>query len=129
MNPGLLEHINMTVSDPDRTAAMLAELFGWHVRWSGPSLGGGRSVHVGDEERYVALYSPNAETDAQSDNYRQRGAVNHLGILVDDLDTAEKAVLALGIKTHSHQTYEPGSRFYFHDHDAIEYEVVSYARQ
>lgn len=127
MNSGLLEHINMTVSDPDRTASMLAELFGWHVRWSGASLGGGRSVHVGDNERYVALYSPEGDTDAHPDNFRQRGAVNHLGILVDDLDAAEQAVLARGIRTHSHQTYEPGSRFYFHDHDDIEYEVVSYA--
>lgn len=128
MNPGLLEHINMTVSDPDRTAKMLADLFGWHVRWSGPSLGGGRSVHVGDKERYVALYSPNTETASHSESFRQRGAVNHLGILVDDLDAAEQTVLALGIKTHSHQTYDPGSRFYFHDHDAIEYEVVSYGK-
>jgi predicted enzyme related to lactoylglutathione lyase len=82
---GLLEHINMTVSDPDRTAAMLEKLFGWHVRWSGPSLGGGRTVHVGDEERYVALYSPAGATDAHPDNYRQKGAVNHLGVLVEDL--------------------------------------------
>jgi catechol 2,3-dioxygenase-like lactoylglutathione lyase family enzyme len=127
MSIGLLEHINMTVSDPDRTAAMLEELFGWRVRWSGPSLGGGRSVHVGDEQRYVALYSPAGDTDAHPDTYRQKGAVNHLGVLVDDLAAAEQRVLAFGIKTHSHQTYEPGSRFYFHDHDAIEYEVVSYA--
>ncbi len=127
MSSGLLEHINITVSDPDRTAAMLEKLFGWHVRWSGPSLGGGRTVHVGDEERYVALYSPAGATDAHPDNYRQKGAVNHLGVLVEDLDAAEQRVLAFGIKTHSHQTYEPGSRFYFHDHDAIEYEVVSYA--
>lgn len=126
MSSGLLEHINMTVSDPDRTAAMLAELFGWRVRWSGASLGGGRSVHVGDEERYVALYSPAGDTDAHPDHHRQKGAVNHLGVLVEDLAAAEQRVLAFGIKTHSHQTYEPGSRFYFHDHDAIEYEVVSY---
>lgn len=127
MSLGLLEHINMTVSDPDRTAAMLAALFGWRVRWSGPSLGGGRTVHVGDEDRYVALYSPAGDTDVHPDNYCQKGAVNHLGVLVDDLAAAERRVLAFGLKTHSHQTYEPGSRFYFHDHDAIEYEVVSYA--
>ena len=61
------------------------------------------------------------------DDVAGQGAVNHLGILVQDLDKAEQRVLEHGIKTHSHQTYDPGSRFYFHDHDGIEYEVVSYA--
>jgi catechol 2,3-dioxygenase-like lactoylglutathione lyase family enzyme len=128
MSKAILEHINMTVSDPDKTAGMLSDLFGWNVRWSGDSIHGGRSVHVGNESDYVALYSvgkPRALDE--NENYRLAGAVNHLGILVDDLAAAEKRILEYGIKTHSHQTYEPGSRFYFHDHDGIEYEVVSYA--
>ncbi len=32
-----------------------------------------------------------------------------------------------GSQTHSHADYEPGRRFYFHDEDGIEFEVVSYA--
>lgn len=128
MSKAILEHINMTVSDPDRTAQMLIDLFGWKLRWSGVSLNNGRTVHVGNEDDYVALYSVGAPRRLSDDeNYSMAGAVNHLGILVDDLNAAEKRVLAHGIKTHSHQTYEPGSRFYFHDHDGIEYEVVSYA--
>ena len=128
MAKAVLEHINMTVSDPNKTAEMLSDLFGWKIRWSGASLNGGHTVHVGNDDDYVALYSvgkPRALNDAE--NYRLAGAVNHLGILVDDLAAAEKRILEYGIKTHSHQTYEPGSRFYFHDHDDIEYEVVSYA--
>ena len=35
MSRAILEHINMTVTDPDKTAQMLSELFGWRVRWSG----------------------------------------------------------------------------------------------
>ena len=127
MKPGLFEHVNMTVSDPDKTAGMLAGLFDWKVRWSGDSIHGGRSVHVGTDTHYVALYAPAGETQAPGNNYDRRGAVNHLGILVEDLKAAEARVLDAGIKTHSHQTYDPGSRFYFHDHDGIEYEVVSYA--
>ncbi|GAB5454469.1 MAG: hypothetical protein Hens2KO_06980 [Henriciella sp.] len=128
MQKAILEHINMTVSNPDKTAQMLSDLFGWKVRWSGDSIHNGRSVHVGNENDYVALYSvgtPRALDD--NENYRLAGAVNHLGILVDDLAAAEKRILEYGIKTHSHQTYDPGSRFYFHDHDGIEYEVLSYA--
>ena len=55
------------------------------------------------------------------------GMADALGILVDDLDATEQKILAAGYRTHSHQTYDPGSRFYFHDHDDIEWEVVSYA--
>ncbi|MHA7899122.1 MAG: VOC family protein [Henriciella sp.] len=128
MSKAILEHVNLTVSDPDRTAQMLTELFGWKVRWSGPSLGNGRTVHVGNDDDYVALYSRGTPRKISEDEtYALAGAINHLGILVDDLDAAEQKVLDFGIKTHSHQTYEPGSRFYFHDHDGIEYEVVSYA--
>ncbi|MEO0551538.1 MAG: VOC family protein [Pseudomonadota bacterium] len=128
MSKAILEHVNLTVSDPDKTADMLVKLFGWKVRWSGAALGHGRTVHVGNDADYVALYSVgDPKVLGQSENYGIAGAVNHLGILVDDLDAAEQKVLAFGIKTHSHQTYEPGSRFYFHDHDNIEYEVVSYA--
>lgn len=128
MSKAILEHINMTVSDPDKTAAMLRDLFDWKIRWSGESIFGGRSIHVGNEDDYVALYNIGAPRTIGSDeNYRVIGAVNHLGILVEDLAAAEQRVLALGLTPHSHQTYEPGSRFYFHDHDGIEYEVVSYA--
>ena len=127
MKPGLFEHVNMTVSDADKTAEMLTTLFEWKVRWSGDSIHGGRSVHVGTDTHYIALYTPPKTPQAPGNNYDRSGAVNHVGILVDDLDSAEKRVLAAGIQTHSHQTYDPGSRFYFHDHDGIEYEVVSYA--
>ncbi|MEO0466880.1 MAG: VOC family protein [Pseudomonadota bacterium] len=127
MSEALFEHVNLTVTDPDKTADMLVRLFGWHVRWSGPSLGGGKTVHVGTETHYVALYTARSSKPlGQSESYTTAGAINHLGILVDDLADAEARVLGAGIETHSHQTYDPGSRFYFHDHDGIEYEVVSY---
>ena len=38
----------------------------------------------------------------------------------------KKAVLAQGFTTGNHADYEPGRRFYFHDADGIEYEVVQY---
>ena len=124
---GLLEHLNVTVSDADRTARMLSHVFGWRIRWDGPALNGGRSIHIGTEERYLALYAPAHSLGEAPVPYRQRGLLNHIGVLVDDLDATEARVWAAGYTTHSHQTYEPGSRFYFNDHDGIEYEVVSYA--
>ncbi|KCZ88092.1 glyoxalase family protein [Hyphomonas jannaschiana VP2] len=127
MKPALFEHVNVTVSDPKKTAAMLVDLFGWHVRWEGPSKYDGYTVHVGTDDEYIALYALPKQDRPDEESYYRTGAVNHFGILVEDLDATEKRILASGIKTHSHQTYDPGSRFYFHDHDGIEWEVVSYA--
>jgi len=127
MSEVLLEHVNMTVSDPDRTAEILCDLFGWRVRWSGASKAGGYTVHVGGEDRYVALYRPKGAVADIGDTLRRSGAVNHLGVLVEDLAAAEARAISLGLETHSHQTYDPGSRFYFNDPDGIEYEVLSYA--
>ncbi|MEZ6001852.1 VOC family protein [Hyphomonas sp.] len=127
MKPALFEHVNVTVSDPKKTAATLVDLFGWHVRWEGPAKYDGYTVHVGTEDEYIALYALPKQDRLDEESYYRTGAVNHFGILVDDLAAAEQRILKAGLKTHSHQTYDPGSRFYFHDHDNIEWEVVSYA--
>lgn len=127
MKPALFEHVNVTVSDPKKTAAMLVDLFDWHVRWEGPSKYDGYTVHVGTDDEYLALYALPQQDRPGQESYYRTGAVNHFGILVDDLTAAEQRILRAGYETHSHQTYDPGSRFYFHDHDGIEWEVVSYA--
>lgn len=126
MKKSLLEHINITVSDPDATAKMLGDIFDWHIRWSGPSMDNGRTVHVGDDDRYLALYSVGHPQKSEISNYAMLNGLNHIGVLVDDLDAIEKKVIAAGFTPHSHQEYEPGKRFYFHDRDGIEYEIVTY---
>lgn len=126
MSGAMIEHLNFTATDPVRTAERLSRVFGWHIRWQGPSLGGGKSVHVGTDERYLAIYSPPDAVMDRPVSYATKGGLNHIGVLVDDLDEAEARVLEEGYKTLSHQTYDPGSRFYFHNEDGIEFEVVSY---
>jgi len=123
-----IEHINLTVSDPDITAKMLVELFDWRIRWSGEAIHGGYSVHVGGLDTYVALYnsgqSPVSMPSEGSHNSLM--ALNHLGIVVDDLDGTERKVKQAGFDTYSHADYEPGRRFYFDDKQGLEIEVVSY---
>lgn len=121
-----LEHTNYTVADPDATARWMCDLFGWHIRWSGAAMSSGRTVHVGTDRQYLALYSPGSPGKAQENNYSTVGGLNHLAVVVDDLDKMEEAVKAQGFVTGNHADYEPGRRFYFHDHDGIEYEVVQY---
>ena len=127
MNAARLEHVNLTVRDPHATAALLCRLFDWRVRWEGPAIDDGRSVHVGGERDYLALYSSGrAPTDAPS-SYATLHGLNHVALVVDDLDETERRVVAEGFEPHSHADYEPGRRFYFRDGDGLEFEVVSYA--
>lgn len=121
-----LEHVNITVADADGSAALIERLFGWRVRWAGPSLNGGRTVHVGTAVQYLALYTPrDAEGDAAG--WPKGMPLNHVAIEVDDLDAAERRVVEAGLAPFAHGDYEPGRRFYFFDPNGIEFEVVSYA--
>lgn len=121
MAQGRLEHANISVTDPDRSA-LLIELLGWEERWRGPSRLGGRTVHVGAEHDYIALYTG----DHVAGEYRKGLPLNHIAFTVDDLDAAEEVVKRHGLETFSHGDYEPGRRFYFLDWDGIEFEMVSY---
>ena len=125
MTEAFLEHANITVSDPEATASMLAQLFGWSTRWFGEAKDGGVSYHVGGRDSYLAIYSKGGREDG-GNSYETPGALNHLGIVVDDLDAVETRVRAAGFQPHSYADYEPGRRFYFDDPDGIEMEVVAY---
>lgn len=126
MGTSSLEHVNITVSDPLATAKKLCELFDWHIRWQGPAALGGTTVHVGSDDSYLAVYSGPPATDPTVVSHAMRGGLNHVGIVVDDLEQVEARVVAAGYRPHSHADYEPGRRFYFDDGDGVEFEVVSY---
>lgn len=119
-----IEHVNITTSDGDRMADLLEKLCGWHRRWDGPSLNGGRSIHFGAERDYIALYTPR---DGVSGTFPKGAPLNHIGLQVDDIDRAEQVVVEAGLEPFNHGDYEPGRRFYFFDWDGLEWEVVSYA--
>lgn len=122
-----LEHVNVTVADPDKTAQLLCDLFGWRVRWAGPGMTTGRTVHVGEKDSYVALFSYGDVADSREESYRTKGALNHIAVVVDDLDATEARVKAAGFVPTNHADYEPGRRFYFRETNGVEVEVVSYA--
>ena len=122
MHRGTIEHANLTVSDIARSSDFFQKLLGWRERWRGEAINGGETIHVGDERSYLALY-----TDRQPHERFAKGApLNHVGLVVDDLDAAERIVLDAGLETFNHADYEPGRRFYFFDWDGIEFEAVSY---
>jgi catechol 2,3-dioxygenase-like lactoylglutathione lyase family enzyme len=118
-----IEHVNVTVADPERSSDLMEALFDWHVRWRGPAQNGGFTIHVGSDDHYVALYGRAGVPEA----FPKGRPLNHIGVEVDDLDATEARVIAAGLTPFSHADYDPGRRFYFLDPDGIEYEVVSYA--
>lgn len=124
--PATLEHTNVTVSNAQETATWMADLFDWHIRWEGPAKDGGRSLHIGTDTQYIALYQPAAPTAEKADTYATRGGLNHIAVVVDNIKAMEKHVEKLGFTPENHADYEPGQRFYFHDADDIEYEIVHY---
>jgi catechol 2,3-dioxygenase-like lactoylglutathione lyase family enzyme len=127
MTVGQLEHVNITVTDPDKTAAWMQELFGWDILWRGDAKMGGHTIHIGSDDQYMAIYSVGRPKPDEVENTYRLGGLNHIGVVVDDLDAMEEKVRALGFTPHMHADYEPGRRFYFDDHDGIEFELVSYS--
>lgn len=125
MTQARLEHVNISVGSPERTAEMIQRLFGWKVRWRGPSALGGRTSHMGSDSDYIAVYTRDDLDDAPLAHVK--GApLNHIGVVVDDLDATEARAIALGLTPFSHGDYPPGRRFYIFDRDGIEWEIVSY---
>jgi catechol 2,3-dioxygenase-like lactoylglutathione lyase family enzyme len=123
MRTAYLEHVNITVSDIERSAALLQQLLGWRIRWRGPSQLGGETIHVGGDEDYIAVYTKGVAVSRHAKGM----PLNHIALVVPDLDAAEAVVRAAGLEPFSFGDYEPGKRFYFFDWDGVEFEMVSYA--
>ena len=124
----VVEHANITVKDPDEIAQVLCELFDWRIRWSGDSIYGGRTVHVGGDQSYLALYG-RGKADAEETelgSYERENGLNHIGLVVSDLDAMERRVVDAGYTPRSHGDYEPGRRFYFSVAGDLEFEMVCY---
>lgn len=125
MTNAKLEHVNISVSDPDKLANLFINLFGWHIRWEGPSMSDGHTIHVGDDNQYIALYT-NAKIRKANPQHKKQKPMSHIAFVVDNLADTEAKVKAAGLEPFGHDDYEPGKRFYFYDWNKIEYEIVSY---
>ena len=99
LTPNRLEHANLTVADIDRSARLLRALLPhWQVRGSGladTDAGPTRWLHLGDDFQYVALYAaaPGAPPPRAGGNH----PVNHLGLVVDDVEAALARAAAEGV--------------------------------
>jgi len=119
-----LEHVNLTVSDLDRSIAFYSDLLDLTVRWKGDLDGSRRAAHVGDDNAYLALFQA-ADQGVVRESYTTPG-YNHIGFVVDDLEDAAVRLKTLGAEFGEIQDYEPGRRLYCFDPDGHEVELVQY---
>ncbi len=120
-----LEHVNVTVSDVDRSVGLYKDLFALSVRWRGEIAGGLPAAHVGNDRHYIALFQAERPGRVQKKDYTAVG-MNHFGLVVDDLEEMKRRLASKGIEPHAEYDYEPGRRLYFFDPDGIEVELVEY---
>ncbi len=122
-----LEHVNITVSDPDLSAQQLVDLLGWKIRWSGAAMNGGYSVHVGSDTHYIALYT-NTSLGTKCGDANHAGHMNHVGVVVKDLNKICSRAKELDLEPFNFGRYEAdeGKRFYLKILDDLEIEVTSY---
>lgn len=119
-----LEHVNMTVTNLDRSVEFYADLLGYKVRWRGTTDSGTPAAHVGDDRQYIAMFQSPADGKAPND-YKSPG-LNHFGLVVDGLDALLEWLKGRGIEYNLVDHYGPGRRAYFFDPDGIEVELVEY---
>lgn len=120
-----LEHVNMTVTDLERSVAFYENALGLRVRWRGHTADGSPAAHVGDDKSYLALFESGPKGSRGEPDYDKAG-LNHFGWVVDDLAASLGRLSELGVKPHYEAGYEPGRRAYFFDPDGIEVELVEY---
>ena len=61
------------------------------MRWQGPARDGGRTIHVGDDDAYLAVYAEPGGRKATGLAWEKGVPLNHVGIQVEDLDEPSAA--------------------------------------
>ncbi len=124
----ILEHANLTVRDLDRSIEFYCSLLGGNVRWRGQNSAGFPAAHVGTDRSYLALFqaSEASISDPLPTLDTSAPGFNHLGFVVDDMDSVVSRLRALGVKPTTDDTYDPGRHVYFIDPDGTEIELVQY---
>ena len=121
-----LEHANISVRDMDEAVKFLTTaLPHFRIRWRDKS-GKDEWLHIGTDETYIALSNaPDAEKGKRQ-AYRDLG-VNHIGVVVDDIDGTLERLRAAGYRDSSTpEESECRRRYYFLDDDDLQWEFIQY---
>ena len=119
-----MEHANVTVKNLDKSVAFFQAAFPhFVVRGSGEDPR--KWVHLGDDVTYLAL-SEDSDNETPAKDYARNG-VNHIGFVVEDVESIAKHLTDAGYKRSYPRTlHKFRIREYFYDADGNEFEFVEY---
>lgn len=122
---GELEHANVNTKSIDRMVAFLTlALPNYRVRGGGDAEDGGRWVHIGSDDTYLALNEPGPSANAAAAN---EPFLNHLGFVVNDAESLRRRLLDAGYEeSYIAEPHPYRRRVYFLDPDGNEWEFVEY---
>ena len=124
-----IEHANITVPDIDAAGDFLTTIFpDLEVMHEATAPTGVRWMHLGVGETYLALESPHDNTRSATLNPRyQNYGINHLGLIVEDMDAAKARLEAKGYREgHIPEVTPARIQWYFYDSAGMEWELVEY---
>ena len=123
-----MEHANLCVRDVDQIARFLRSAFPeFRVRGEGENLFGGRWIHLGTDDTYVALVAAQKEPAEPWVPYSQKPGTNHLGYVVDDVEALRRRLLDAGYEESTVPNAHPHRRrVYFLDPEGNDWEFVEY---
>lgn len=123
-----LEHANLTVRNIDETIQFLKIAFPeFRIRHDGTGKDGGRWVHIGTDETYIALNQAKAEPERQWEPYSREPGVNHLAYEVDDVEALRARLKEAGYQDTTVPNSHPfRKRVYFNDPEGNDWEFVQY---
>lgn len=121
-----LEHANLSVRDIDGMVDFLTTaLPDFSIRHDHTDADGRRWVHVGNAHSYVALNQ--AREDRTFTPYAGQRGCNHLGWVVDDVQTTRKRLTRAGYVESTYPNAHPHrTRVYFNDAEGNDWEFVEY---
>lgn len=124
-----LEHINMVVSDLDKTLGFYSAAFPhWQIRTRGVAdwYGVQREwLHFGDDYNYLTLndQGENTPRDLQSNDL----GIAHLGFEVKNLEALKQRMATVGFQpSHTGATHPFRRNVYFIDPNGVEVEFIEY---
>jgi len=120
-----LEHANITVSDLHEGIRFFQTAFP-HFKIRGGGKDSREWVHLGDDTTYIAINQALAKDDKTNNSYDRIG-INHLGFVVQDVETIAHNLLSNGYqRDYPKQVEQYRIRDYFADADGNQYEFVQY---
>lgn len=123
-----LDHANLIVRDLDGMIRFLQTAFpDFSVRGGDSSLEGGRWVHIGTEDTYIALSEATRDVGEPWVPYAGRPGLNHLGFEVDDAEAVGARLRSAGYQDSTVPNAHPARRrVYFLDGEGNDWEFVQY---